>query len=151
MLQTIEGGSTVRSRRSAVFTAVAVVLIALPGCSDGNEPDLPHDEAASVRLFEGSIDVTLHVPLNSGATHRIAIRYHDDRGRRITENVEHFDPVITFSPADLATATEVPGSPSVFDIVSTKPGDTAGTMSVSVHHHHTGQEATFGPFDVLVH
>lgn len=131
--------------------ALIAILLAVSGCGDSTEPQYAHDDAASIRLFEGSIDVTRHVPLNSGVTHRIAIRYYNEHGDRITANVEHFDATITFTPSDLATATEVTGSPSVFDIVSTRTGDTAGTMNVEVHHHHTGQQATFGPFDVLVH
>lgn len=97
------------------------------------------------------MDITSHVPLNSGASHRIEVRYFDDHGDRITTGVEHYEATITFTPLDLATATEVAGSPSVFDIVSTKPGGTEGTVSVNVHHHHTGNVTDHGPFVVLVH
>jgi len=124
-------------------------LLGVSGCGDSG-PREP-GEATSIRLYESSIDITLHVPLNKDATHRIEIRYFDDRGDRITSGLDQYEPTITFSPSDLAMVTPVPGSPTFFDLVSTKPNDTPGTMSVSVLHHRTGDVTTHGPFDVLVH
>lgn len=108
-------------------------------------------EPASARLFLGSAEVTQHVPLNAGQTHRLEVRLYAANGVRVTGYDDHFELAIELTPASLATATAVAGAPLFKDLTAAAtPGD-AGSLRVASFHAHTMTGRTFGPFDVLIH
>jgi hypothetical protein len=128
---------------------VALVLLLSLGCSN----DRPTGHArppAGYSLRGDGIEVTGHLPLNSGATHRLVFSILDDAKRVVTDTA-NLQLSLIFEPADLATATPVAGTTTSFDVMTTKPADTDGFMTLSVYDTETQATRTFAPFPVLVH
>ena len=108
-------------------------------------------EPASVRLFFTAGEVTQHVPLNNGQTHRIEVRLFAANGTRITGYDDHFDLTVDFTPTSLAVAVPVAGRPLLKDLTASASPEESGTIHISFYHAHTMTTRTFGPFEALVH
>jgi hypothetical protein len=121
-------------------------------CSDGPVTGHEHADVFRVAVAIGPDEIApgFHLPINGGHNNPIHFNLYDEHGRRMT-TVDHFQLTVSFTPSDLAAATPVAGSTTRFNITSSAPPETAGTMTVSVYHPHTLSTKSFGPYDVLVH
>ena len=128
--------------------AVTAVLIGV-GCS--NDRPMGHARPPSGYALRGDgLEVTGHLPLNTGVNNRLVFSILDNN-RRVITDTEHLQLTLTWNPADLATSVLVPGTTTSFDVTTTKPPDTDGFMTLTVHDTETQTTRTFDPFPVLVH
>jgi hypothetical protein len=129
---------------------IALAMLVAAGCSKDEPAGHTHDDAAEYRMVADGLEVTGHLPLNSGVTSRVEFQLLDDHGDVITVT-DHFQLTLTWDPTDLATVVPVTGTTTSFDITTTKAAETAGFMTLSVYHPHTQETKTFSPLHVLVH
>ena len=110
-----------------------------------------HDRPpAGYSLRGDGLEVTGHLPLNSGVPNRLVFSILDDAKQVITDT-EHLQLTLLWEPSDLATSVVVAGTTTSFDVSTTKPADTDGFMTLSVYDTETQTTRTFAPFPVLVH
>lgn len=134
--------------RMRVPVLVTAALLGL-GCSN-DEPMGHARPPAGYALVGDGLEVTGHLPLNSGVQNRLVFTILDDAKRVITDTA-HLELTLIWDPTDLATSTHVAGTTTSFDVTTTKPADTDGFMTLSVYDTESQTTRTFAPFPVLVH
>lgn len=125
-------------------------LVALVGCGDEEMGPAEGHTPADVALFVvGGAELTPDVTLAAGETVRIEARFLAHDGDVIT-GIEggHFAS-FTFTPATLATVTEVAGRTFAFDVTAQATAG-AGSVTVGYGHDEEADELSFGPFTVTV-
>ena len=137
-------------RRSVRALTSALVLPLMLGCS-GESTQAVDANVGSIRILMNGVDVTAHVPLNSGFTQRFVVALHSADGRRITGLDEQFAISFAFDPPSLAEAAAVDGRPLEKDVISNAAPETAGSLHVTVARPELSTTRTFGPFEVLIH
>ena len=140
-----------RTRRSGITAAALFLTLS---CGDPQavvQETAAHQDPAIVKIFEGSIETTSHLALNTGDTLRFEVRLYAASGARLVGFDDHFRLTGTMTPAALGSAARVAGSPLELDLGSTAPPLTLGALHITVEHLDAGTTRTFGPFEVLVH
>jgi hypothetical protein len=130
-----------------------LLLAALAACNPaGPRPDGPGEpeDVASVRVFEGSNDRTLHVFLYTSQAARLEVRMYAADGHRVTQVPGGVTATLAFTPISLATATALAADPLTHDVAATAPAGASGSLLVTLSFPGAAPK-TFGPFYCLVH
>ncbi len=108
---------------------------------------------AILRLYDSTgNDISMHIELDSGKTHRIEVRlFAADGTTRITGGVK-----LAFSLDPPSLAQAVPIDTLFWGVTPTAPVETFGSLSITLTPLATplasgATSQTFGPFQVLVH
>ena len=138
--------------RRLVRACAGIALFVAIACSGDDPVAHVHDDVFRVALAIGpdEIAATGHLPITAGSANRVGLNLYSEHGARITV-VDHFQITVAFTPTTVASATQVPGTTTFFDITSSQPPDTEGTMIVTIYHPHTEVTKSFGPYDILIH
>ena len=141
-----------RTRRLCGALSIAVLAAcggAAPMVSTGPVP--PHG-VASVRLFDSQLgDVTPHIILISGSTHRIEVRLYTPAGSQVTSVPGGVELGFAFTPAPFATSAAVAGQPLVRDVTPTAAAGEFGQLTITLLFLADSTTTSFGPFQALVH
>jgi hypothetical protein len=89
-------------------------------------------------------------PLVAGLSVRVQIRFFNADDQEITSDIaaDHFA-TLTFTPADFATATDVPGSHFEKDVTFRGTAG-EGSFRIGFGHDEAGDERSFGPYTVTL-
>ena len=129
--------------------ALAACGVAAPMGSTG--PIAPHG-VASVRLFDSQLgDVTPHIILVAGSTHRLEVRLYMPDGSQVTSVPGGVELGFAFTPAPYATSAAVAGQPLVRDVTPTATPGEFGQLTITLLFLADSTTTSFGPFQALVH
>jgi hypothetical protein len=133
------------------MTAVLMLALIAGACDEADEITGEEDHTpVNARLFVNGQEITPAVRITRAQTTRFEIRFFAQDGDRITGiEADHFAR-LTFSPASLATSTDVASQRFFKDVTSTATAGTTGTVSVGYGHDTAASDRTFGPFNVTI-
>lgn len=127
--------------------AVVLVLVGAGACSNDEDGGDGHGQPESVRLFTAAGDeITAPYGLPSGATTRVEVRFYDEHGDDISEELAAgHQTALNFDPASFATVAPVTGEVFQRDVTVDAAVGTTASLSVG-YGHDDADERTFGPF-----
>jgi len=132
--------------RSVTILLAALSLWACGG--DETDPEEGHtpDDAT---LFVNGIEVSDGLIIPAGEAVTVEVRFLDHDGQVITGIEDEHHAGLTFTPATLATVTDVPGHNFQKEVTG-QSGPGAGTVTVGYGHDEAADELSFDPIPVSV-
>lgn len=135
--------------KKSFFGAMMVAVLA--GCG-GDEATAPEehahvDDAALVTAAGDTLDASLS--LEAGQTVRLRAVFLGDDGAVVELDEDHMAGLF-FDPASLATVSPAADEDFAFDVTTTAPAGTTGTLMIGYGHGGETDENLFGPIAVTV-